>query len=401
MMGALMPREDGLPMNGMGGRAVIEFHPVADIFPLMTGEEFEALKADIAANGLREPIWLHSDGRIIDGRNRYRACCETGAGTRFRTWDGQGTLVDFVVSLNLHRRHLSESQRAMVAARLANGSHGGDRRSDQVANWQLVSQLQAAELLGVSERSLSRANAVRSQGRPEVVQAVEQGALPVSVAAGLVREQPEFQEQVVQRVQEGMKPADAIRETRRAVVKAQVESTRALEVKVLEGVYDVIVIDPPWPMAKIERDERPKQAEFDYLTMSEAELRVLQVPCAANCHVWLWTTQKFLPLAFDLLEAWHLKYVCEFVWRKPGGFQPYGLPQFNCEFALYARRGSPQFIDTKAFNTCFDAPRGRHSEKPDAFYDMVRRVTAGRRLDMFSRRKIEGFDSWGKEAPDA
>lgn len=388
-------------MDSEGGQTMVGFHPVADIFPLMTGEEFEAFKANIAANGLREPIWLHPDGRIIDGRNRYRACCETGAGTRFRTWDGQGSLVDLVVSLNLHRRHLSESQRAMVAARLANMRQGTRTDLEHSANLPNVSQSQAAGLLGVSDRSLRSAKTVRFKGEPEVVSAVEQGVMPVSVAASLVREQPAFQQQVAQRVQEGMKPADAIRETRRATVKAQVESTRAVEVKVLEGVYDVIVIDPPWPMAKIERDERPKQAEFDYPTMSEAELRVLQVPCEANCHVWLWTTQKFLPLAFDLLEAWQLKYVCTFVWRKPGGFQPYGLPQFNCEFALYARRGSPQFIETKAFNTCFDAPRGRHSEKPDAFYDMVRRVTVGRRLDMFSRRKIEGFDSWGKEAPNA
>ena len=101
-----------------------EFHEVANIFPLMQGDEFDALKADIAANGLREPVWLHSDGRIIDGRNRYRACCELSIEPMYRTWDGGGSPVSFVVSLNLHRRHLTESQRAMIAAKLATMGQG-------------------------------------------------------------------------------------------------------------------------------------------------------------------------------------------------------------------------------------------------------------------------------------
>jgi hypothetical protein len=111
-----------------------EFHEVANIFPMMQGEEFDALKADIAANGLREPIWLHPDGRIIDGRNRYRACCELSIEPEYHTWNGSGSLVSFVVSLNLHRRHLTArhdwpDRQAHVSGRNRSGKGGKGARS--------------------------------------------------------------------------------------------------------------------------------------------------------------------------------------------------------------------------------------------------------------------------------
>jgi len=92
----------------------VEFHPVTEIFPLMEGEEFDQLVASIKANGLEEAIRLHPDGRIIDGRNRYRACLQAGVEPHYRTWEGEGSLVTLVVNLNLHRRHLTASQRAAI-----------------------------------------------------------------------------------------------------------------------------------------------------------------------------------------------------------------------------------------------------------------------------------------------
>lgn len=89
-------------------------HPVADIFPMMSNEEFEKLCADIQAHGLLEPIWTTEGTRIVDGRNRYKACLQVGVDPRFREWNGNGSLVDFVISLNVHRRHLSKTQLSCV-----------------------------------------------------------------------------------------------------------------------------------------------------------------------------------------------------------------------------------------------------------------------------------------------
>src|ERR1017187_1376113 len=92
-----------------------KFHPVADIFPLMVGEEFDALVESIRAKGLLNPIWLHPDGSIIDGRNRYRGCLEAGVEPRFQTWDGKDSLTDFVFGQNFDRRHLNATFRALAA----------------------------------------------------------------------------------------------------------------------------------------------------------------------------------------------------------------------------------------------------------------------------------------------
>jgi len=342
----------------------MEFHEAANLFPMMTGQEYIDLRDDIAANGLLEPI-ITLDGRILDGRNRYTACLDIGIHPELAEYSGEQSPIDYVISKNLHRRHLNETQRGIVAARLANMPEG---RPGNNAN--LHSLQDASDKMNVSRRTTASVKEVERKA-PDLLPAMEAGEMTVN---------------------------HAVQEMRKREAVVNLVSIESQEAKAIDGVYDVIVIDPPWPMQKIERDVRPNQVEFDYPVMDEGELSALDIPTADDCHIWLWTTHKFLPMAVRLLDRWGLKYVCTFVWHKPGGFQPIGLPQYNCEFALYARKGTPIFIDLKDFSVCFDAKRNGHSEKPEEFYDVIRRVTGGRRLDMFNRRKIDGFDGWGKEA---
>lgn len=96
----------------------MEFHETTKLFPEMPDTEFQELAQDIARSGLIEPIWTYND-QIIDGRHRYRVCVLLGITPIYRKWSGEGgSVTAFVVSKNLHRRHLKPSQRAALGVKV-------------------------------------------------------------------------------------------------------------------------------------------------------------------------------------------------------------------------------------------------------------------------------------------
>ncbi len=138
----------------------MKFHPLASVFPLLEGEDFETLTESIRANGLREAIVLHPDGSVLDGRNRLRACLKAGVEPRFRTYDGDDAL-GFVIDLNLNRRQLTLSQRAMVAAEIATLAQGARTDLSEISE---MSQPEAAKLPGVSVDSIGFGRRVLESG---------------------------------------------------------------------------------------------------------------------------------------------------------------------------------------------------------------------------------------------
>ena len=362
-----------------------------DLIPPLRLDERAELEASIQQDGCRDPLTVWS-GTVIDGHNRYEICTRLSVPFEVveKEFDSKVDALIWIRRNQLARRNLTDDQRAINAERLR------QLESQKVKSAAATARnLQRSKSDNVSDHEPDKKP--KRDTRKEMAENTKLPERKLRGAALVIKERPDLADKVEQGE---IKMADAVREIKRAEVVASLESVDAREQKALKGVYDVIVIDPPWPMQKIDRDERENQVAFDYPTMSEAEMADLEMPATDDCHMWLWTTHKFLPMALRLSEGWGFKYVCTFVWHKPGGFQPIGLPQYNCEFALYCRKGSPKFLDTKAFPTCFEAPRGGHSEKPEEFYDVVRRVTGGRKIDIFNRRKIEGFDVWGKEAGD-
>jgi hypothetical protein len=176
-------------------------HPLSEIFPLIDEDSFVALKEDIAAYGLHEPLWLY-EGQILDGRNRYRACRELGLDCPTRPYTGDDPL-GFMLSMNLHRRHLNESQRAMMAAKIATMRQGERTDVAPSANSQKVSQAKAAEMVNISVRTLADAKKVQAEAQPEVIRAVEAGHIAVSAAAKLAQQPVETQREVTAKVTSG------------------------------------------------------------------------------------------------------------------------------------------------------------------------------------------------------
>ena len=180
--------------------------PLTEIFPAWTAEQLDRLTEDIAAHGLREPLTVWR-GRVIDGRHRLQACMAAGVDPVYRFLDDAEDPLAFVIGENALRRHLDETQRAVVAFRLtaAAASTGGDDGAGENFPHRL-SQREAASLMEVSDRSVKHAARVlfpNSLAVPELRQALEQGSIRVSDASRIVNHSGDVQRQAVAMVLDG------------------------------------------------------------------------------------------------------------------------------------------------------------------------------------------------------
>ena len=177
----------------------LRFHPLADLFPLPGEDELRALADDIADHGLREPI-VTLEGQILDGRCRYLACKMAAVDSLFESDVGDDPIA-YVLSRNFHRRHLTQPQRAMVAARLANLKLGANQHSQGLPIGR------ACQLLNVSERSVARAKEIVRSGTTELIQAVESGEVSLHSAAQICRMPLERQQGTPKYDRPGSSPA--------------------------------------------------------------------------------------------------------------------------------------------------------------------------------------------------
>jgi N6-adenosine-specific RNA methylase IME4/ParB-like chromosome segregation protein Spo0J len=366
-----------------------EHHEIVKLIPEMSAEEFEALKKNIAEHGLHEDILVH-DAKLNDGRHRERACIELGIEPRYREWSGDCSVIALVLSLNVHRRHLSQSQRAVIAVEVL-PMFESEARERRLAGLKQGKELpsahshadggkaaeHAASIIQVSPRYVEDAKAIKNQS-PEKFEAIKTGAMSITEAKRELKEE---------------KREDRRQQNKELV--AQSPNPLAIGAK-----FATIVIDPPWDWGDEGDVDQLGRSRPTYSTMPIDEIMALPVGNLADvdCHLYMWITNRSLPKGFALLDAWGFRYVTCLTWCKPS----FGMGNYfrgQTEHVLFGVKGS-QMLKRRDVGTCFHAPRGPggHSSKPVEFYSLVESCSPGPYLEMFARSGRPDWTAWGAEA---
>lgn len=364
-----------------------EFHEITNIFPEMEDEEYRTLLEDIKEHGLCEPIWTYQ-GKIIDGRHRYRVCLELGIEPKFREWDGNGSLVDFVISLNLHRRHLTSSQRAAIAVEIlpwlekeANKRKiaalkqnqeksilGKNRETDveklphrEGSNRELVLQKdnqlnknkqparsgqtimesfteqlsgkareQAAKFTGTNPRYVSTAKKIKEKA-PEVLEKVKEGRLTLPEAKKLISFPEKVRRQAIEKIENGEAKniKDAIKKIEQQAER-KTEKTLPLSASIFENCRlihgDVANIADRIEPESVDVIITDPPYSKEYLSLYETLAKLAVHVLKPGGSLLVMTGQYYLPEVIKLMVP-HINYHWTLAYLTPGGQSPQIWPR--------------------------------------------------------------------------
>jgi N6-adenosine-specific RNA methylase IME4 len=437
----------------------LSFHRFANLFPLIEGQEFYDLAEDIRESGLRDRIDLiEVDGglQILDGRNRYRALVwlvTTGEvlGPGWKDMAGEalsaeyladyenlwiyvigdeatdGSPLDYVLSKNLSRRHLTDDQRRIVAAELVTLGKGRPGKMPQSAGF---SREHAAAALATDVAGVERARTVVKRAVPEVVEAVKSGDLSVATAAEIATQPVERQAEIAKALtrdatgkltDEARKAlAPLIKEIRTDKIAAKKERRAAREaengrrIQSLPGnFYGVAIEDFEWHHAAwSEETGSGKSPSMHYETAIDAQTpEAIVARCAErfaclaeDCVIFKWVTVPHLAIGLEVLRLQGFRYVTSLVWNKERSGDARGPGYWftgEHEIVLVGVRGKVVAPATAHFRSNFSAAVGEHSEKPDNLHEIVEfHWPTTPKVEFNARRQREGWAAWGFDAPD-
>lgn len=374
-----------------------QIHDAAYLFPEMSEPEFEELKQDIRKHGQQVPILLYH-GKVVDGRHRLRACAELGIVPRFEEMlaANDAEVNQTVVSINLHRRHLSESQRALIAARMTNSAVGTNQHTAGA-----VSQQQVANELGISVDSVLRGKKVITHGAPELVQAVAAGKINISSAAKLATlakaDQAQLNFEDIKAIQDASKAINKAKfEARRQERLQEIEAKRANN-KPLEaslGTFSVIYADPPWNYMGELAVGYPCMTTQAICDMPIAEI------CAEDAVLLMWCSSSLLDDALQVVDAWGFTFKTSAIWDKNVAGQGAYFRQAHEVLMIGVKGNVPEVPYSARPSSVLKFPRQEHSRKPVELYQLIDDMYPElNKIELFCRGEPHGdkWTGWGNE----
>jgi len=393
-------------------------HPAANIFPMMDDRRLGELAQDIRENGQREQIRL-LDGEVLDGRNRLAACDIAGVKPNFVEVATDVNPWVYVWSLNGQRRDLTPEIRFHAWKLSAEGSAGFQaeiKRIQDEANKARAGAAKAGEVGRASKRKqenieFSRATwcgttkpdnekvpakpekPTRTSEKKAEASGTDRGT--VERMEWLEKHRPDLHTSVIAGEFQSAKAVSiAKKEAHAADIQQQRDDIDAGTLKLPDGVFEVVTMDPPWNYGR-EYDPSGSRVANPYPEMTQSQLLELQPPFADDCVIFLWTTHQFIWDAKELLDTWGFTYKANLVWDK----EKIGMGawlRMQCEFCLVGIKGKPTWQNTR-WRDVIREPRRQHSRKPEVFYQMVEEITVGRRLEYFSRGGRPGWEAFGND----
>jgi len=350
----------------------METHELANIIPNMSDDEYKALKLDIQTNGLFNPIMLY-EYKILDGRNRYKACKELNIEPKYENYQGDSP-VSYVLSLNIKRRHLNSSQLACIALDVLPNLEK-EAKERQLSNLKQGDKTLVPQKIAEREKGEAKQIAAKLVGaNKEYIRQVEK----------LKEESPDLYEEVKQ----GKK---TIPEVKRELIKKEHKN---LPIPILpEGKYDVIYADPPWKYDFTETENR--EIENKYPTMKLEEIKNMPITnlLNENCVIFLWATAPKLREALEVIKAWGFEYKTHMIWDKEIIGMGYWF-RGQHELLLVATKGQVSVPDPNIrASSVYKEKRTSHSKKPNYFYSLIEKYFPnGKYLELFARQKYN--DKW-------
>ncbi|TWF53246.1 Spo0J and IME4 domain-containing protein [Neorhizobium alkalisoli] len=394
-------------------------HALADLFPMLSDAELNELSDDIAARGQENPVWIFQ-GQIVDGRNREEACHRAGIVPKYSEYRGDDPL-GFVLSLNLRRRHLTESQRAMVAAKIVDWERGMNQSSAGSAN---LPTREAARRLSISERAVVSAKRIREHGSLALIQAIDSGRIKVSAGAEISYLERQAQDEAI-RAEERQIAARAkeLRNRRLSINRASrtnMINLIAQQGKVSAGempraAFPLGYCDFPWEQEAYSNETgQDKGLKYPSMTVDEG-MRLCageKSPFTRDAKLYFWTTTNRFRDAIRIIEAWGFAYVTAITWDKVDIGMGREVRD-RTEHLLICKRGEFPGIDlyTAKPPSLYTEKKTQHSRKPVWFAEEIERLhPTMRKLELFQRReslaqgdiRLNGqWHFWGFEAGDA